>query len=164
MARKKTGTDLTIRPARAGDGHRLAAVLRTEDQLELAATHAGMEPSECLERFIEISDVSLFVSYKNQPWLIAGVYRENLFPGAGLVWMLTGNAVSKFPVRFVKIVRFFLQEWLAYYGTLFNYIDSRYTSAWKLARRLGGILENEQTYYSGQLFLKCTFRRNLWGE
>ena len=160
MRKKKMKYGLVIRPACAADARRLAAVLRPEDQLELAATHAGIAPDVCLERFIEISDVSLFVSYRNQPLAIAGVYRDTSLPAPALVWMLTGRGVAKFPLRFVKIVRFFLQQWQAYYGTLFNYIDARYTSAWKLARRLGGVLENDQTYYSGQLFLKCTFRRN----
>ena len=164
MTEKKIKFGLTIRPARAGDGRRLAAVLRSADRAELAATHPGLEPGECLERFIAISDVSLFVSYQNQPLLIAGVYRDTLLPAPALVWMLTGRGVTKFPLRFVKIVRFFLQQWQAYYGTLFNYIDARYTSAWRLARRLGGRLENDHTYYNGQLFLKCIFRRNLWGE
>jgi len=155
---------LQIRPAHAEDGNALARVLRAADRAELAATHPGQKPAECLESFIAISAVSVFASYRGTPLLLAGIYRDRQLPSPCVVWLLTGEDVQKHPIRFCKLAQFFLGEWLAYYGTLFNYIDARYTSACKLALRLGGQLENDETYYGGTLFLKCTFRRNLWEE
>ncbi len=153
-----------IRPAQPGDGMKLAKQLRLQDRAELAATHPGKTPGKCLEEFIKISCVSVFVSLKDRPLLLAGIYCDPVFKSPALVWLLTGKAVDKYPICFVKIVRFFFDEWQAYYGSLFNYIDARYTSACSLAKRLGAELENDGTYYQGKLFLKCIFRRNLWGE
>ena len=155
---------LQIRPAHAGDGRQLARVLRPEDRAELAATHPGISPGKCLEKFIEVSAVSLFVCYRGKPLLLAGVYRDPVLVTPSIVWLLTGKEVRKHPIRFFKLTRFFLKQWLAYYGDLFNYVDARYWGACKLARRFGGELENDGSYYQGKLFLKCIFRRNLWEE
>lgn len=155
---------LQIRPAVLQDAKLLAAELRTQDRAELQATHPGLDPASCLMRFIEVSDVSICVLYHKRPVLLAGVYRDEKLCSPALVWLLTGEVVSKIPVCFVKLVRFFLAQWQAYYGVLFNYIDSRYEGALKLVRSLGADVENDHTYYSGQLFLKCIFRRNLWEE
>lgn len=153
-----------IRPARPGDGVKLARVLRAQDKSELAATHPGQNVGKCLEKFIKISRVSVFVSYRGRPFLLAGIYCDDVFAQPALVWLLTGREVNKHPISFFKMGRFFLAQWQAYYGDLFNYIDARYTSACQFAKRLGGRMENDGTYYQGKLFLKCIFRRNLWGE
>ena len=153
-----------IRPAVQGDGVKMAKQLRAKDRAELAATHPGKDAGECLEKFRQVSDVCLFVSYQNKPLLLAGIYRDSALISPAIVWLLTGKEVEKHPVCFVKMVRFFLSQWLAYYGALFNYVDARYTAACKLVKKLGAQLENDGTYYAGNLFLKCIFRRNLWGE
>lgn len=153
-----------IRPAQPGDGDRLAEQLRPADRAELAATHPGVAPKVCLEKFIEVSSVSLYVSYQDRPLLLAGIYRDPKLISPCIVWMLTGQEVNHHPVGFVKIVKFFLNQWQSYYGELFNYIDARYSAACKLAKLLGARVEDDGTYYRGKLFLKCIFRRNLWEE
>lgn len=153
-----------VRTAYPGDGKKLARQLRPKDRAELAATHPGQNPGQCLEKFISVSDVSICVLYRGKPLLLAGIYRDDTFSTPALVWMLTGKEVDKHPVSFVKMVSFFLTQWHAYYGELFNYIDFRYWQACKLAKKLGAVLEDDGTYYQGKLFFKCIFRRNLWGE
>ncbi len=153
-----------VRPAHEGDGIKLAAVLREADCAELAATHPGQEAGECLEKFIAVSAVSVAAFYDKKPMLLAGIYHPYLLAPYALVWLMTGEIASQKPVAFVKLARFFLREWQAYYGELFNYVDARYIAAQNLISRLGGSIENDGTYFNGQLFLKCTFRRNLWEE
>ena len=161
---KKRKTDWQVTPARPGDGVQLAAVLRAQDRAELSATHPGQDPAECLEKFIAASSVSVCVKDGTQPVLLAGVYHPYVQVPCALVWLLSGEKVARRPIAFFKLARFFLHAWTQYYGELFNYVDARYGAALLFAKRLGGILQNDTTYFSGKLFLKCTFRRNTWEE
>ena len=150
---------LYFRPAQPADGPALARCLRAADRRELAASHPGQSPAECLEHFICISVCRVCGVYRGKVIALAGVYASSLLGTDACVWLLTGSPVARVPISFVRSAKRWLAAWLQLYPTLTNAVDARYEAARKLITCLGGEFTGGSSVYNGVLFLHFIFRR-----
>lgn len=155
---------IILRPARPGDGKKLAVCLREEDHAELAASHPDENPADLLESFIRRSNESFFILYKGCPAALFGVSAPSWCSVRACVWLLTGNSAAKMPVSLVRIGRAAVRYFLTLYPELYNFTDERYPAALRFIKRLGGRFDGSFKTGGDVRFLYFTFRRNLWEE
>lgn len=153
-----------VRPARAGDGFKLAGALRAADRAELALSHPGRGAGELLEEFIARSAQSYWVERKGEPAALFGAYAPCFLARRACVWLLTGRSAAKMPVTFFKLARAAVYKMLAVWPELYNFTDGRYLPAVRFIKRLGGEFDGSFQTFGGVRFLYFTFRRNIWEE
>lgn len=156
--------NISVRPARAGDGQNLAPFLRAEDLRELAASHSGRAPAELLEDFIHSSRLCFFLSYGKEPAALFGVSAPCWLARRACVWLVTGRGILKMRVSFMRLARRVITDFLSVYPELYNFTDERYLSAVRFIRRLGGRFDGSSVTCGNVRFLYFTFRRNKWEE
>lgn len=155
---------ILLRPARMGDGRRLAPFLRPQDREELAASHPGKEMAELLEDFIRYSRECFFILHRGKPAALFGVSAPSWFSPRACVWLLTGRRVERMPIALVRIGRAAVKYFLTHYLELYNFTDERYLAALRFIKRLGGQFDGSFKTCGNVRFLYFTFRRNLWEE
>ncbi len=156
--------NILLRSARPGDGLRLAPELRAADGAELQASFPGESPGVLLERFRAASRECYWLELAGRPAALFGVSAPCWLARRGCVWLLTGNAVERMPVSFVRVARMMLARFLGHYPELYNFTDERYVSALRFIKRLGGRFDGSFRTCGDIRFLYFTFRRNLWEE
>lgn len=158
------GNRIVLRPARVADAALLARALRPADRQELAASHPGCNPADCLAEFITGSRQSVCLECGGEVAALAGIYAPVVLGCYACVWLLTGQQIEKCKFSFVRLAKRCLSYWLTLYPVLGNEVDSRYRAARRFIRRLGGKTDGQITLHNNRVFLHVIFRRNTWEE
>lgn len=151
-----------VRPAHAGDAEALAAVLRGEDAAEVRA--GGHEPLEALQASVAASHCAFALELGGELACLFGLRdgpRETALgpPAYQIPWLLTGPAVARFPVAFMKVSRAAIATFLVDHPLLVNLVDARYTAALRWAWHLGAAIGDAVPVQpSGLPFLTVTWR------
>ena len=127
---------LTIRPATAEDAVELAKTMRPEDAAEVYAS-GGFDPATAVLESFRLSvnpQVALIDGELAAMWGVAPI---NLATGFGVVWMLTGAAVWKAPLLFLRASKREVERLASHWNCLVNAIDARYERAVRWAKWLG---------------------------
>ena len=132
--------------------------LRAADRAELAASHPG-EPEQRLREFAARSLECRALVYKGRAVAIFGLVPDGLLGPRACAWLLTAEGVEQIPKTFFKLYRLVLDEWLARYPQLYNWVDARYAAALAYVRRLGGAFDGTARILNGRKFLLFYIRR-----
>lgn len=130
-----------LQPATEAHARALAPLMRPEDAAEVKAS-GGYEPLAALLDAVSMSERPLALLFDGEVAAIWGVVPlpAPTFLGesrTAVVWLLTGAAVERHPLAFLKLCRPALRMLLDRYPTLINAIDERYTVAVRWAKWLG---------------------------
>lgn len=128
--------DIRIFPAAPADAQALAPLLRPEDAAESWALD-GREPVEGLLDSLQQSARAWAASVDGEPAAMWGVVPIGLLTGTAVVWLVTGQAVDRNRVTFLKECRRRLAEIQHDYPILVNVIHAKYTRAVRWATWLG---------------------------
>lgn len=153
------GTELVIVKSRLRHAAALAPLMRAEDTAEVLAS-GGFSPFQALRSSMRHSKVCRTALVAGEVAAIFGAMADPE-PGVGIVWMLTGQAVTKHPRAFLRACRPALAELHKDFPILWNAIDARYEAAIRWARWLGGeVLQPTPFGVSGLPFCPVFFRRS----
>lgn len=119
--------------ARADHIPLIAARMRPEDRAEVWASDR-LFPEEVLRLSLRNSEWARVAFVDADPLAIFGVC---LLPDAAVPWVLTTDAVCKYPLTFYRSSKAIFREIREAYPLLAQAIDARYTSAISWAKRLG---------------------------
>ena len=158
--------EVLIRPLLEGDVEALAAGMRAEDAAEVRAAH-GLDPLEVLRRSVDASPRVWAAELGGELACIFGVEfvrrRSMLDEQHQVVWMLTGPAVARHPVAFVRASWRVMAKLLELFPVLANMVDARYAAALRWAKHLGAEIQPAQPWgVAGLPFHLVTWRRSSW--
>lgn len=133
--------EAVIRPVRPGDLEQLAATIRVADAAEVLASD-GVAPLDGLRRAVAASVVSWSLELSGELAAMGGVvdgWRAHMLGPVELdeIWLLTGAAVDRHPLAYVRVVIRSLRELLRTSPALGCMVDARYESMLRLARLTG---------------------------
>jgi hypothetical protein len=115
----------------------LAPLMRKADADEVYAT-AHWKPEEALRKAIAFSEGEAYAVYLHgELACLFGVGRPNLMGRVAIPWLLTGSAVDKYPLTFYRNAKKIFKMIVTQYPCMMQRVDSRYTSAVELMKRLG---------------------------
>lgn len=152
----------SVTVATMNHGKVLARDIRKEDKDEIFASR-GCEPREAIRESLKISHVAYTLFTHGRVAAIFGVVlarseEDGVF---GIPWVLTGNAVDKYPLAFWRTSKKGLGIFLDHYKLLVNLVDARHTSSIKWLKRLGAEIQDPQPHGpQGLPFHKFVFRRS----
>lgn len=115
------------------DVHRVAKAMRQADRDEILASD-GMRPAPCLRSQLRRSEFVRTAFVGDEPLAMLGVILGDF---AAVPWMLTTEAVEKYPYAFWCACKAGLMEMRTIYPVLVQMIDARHARALSWARRLG---------------------------
>jgi hypothetical protein len=110
----------------------LASHLCPEDLVELEAL--GVEPVHGLTRSIEVSDPAFAIFIGDEIAALLGVVRRDW---GGQFWLLTGTAVRRSPIAFIRAAKPVFAEISSPYLLMANIVDARHDQALRLAKHFG---------------------------
>lgn len=131
--------DLKIESTQPYDLLILSRDMRKEDRDELINFGHTDRQSAVMESF-EVSDLECFtVRHDDTIAMIFGLRSED---NAGRIWMLATDHVKRFPKKFLKLAKQFINEYLDKYKMpLFNYIHEDNKQSMKLLKFCGASFE-----------------------
>lgn len=115
------------------DVHRVAKAMRQADRDEILASD-GLRPAPCLRANLRRSDLARTAFVGAEPLAMLGVIVGDF---AAVPWMLTTEAVEKYPFAFWCACKAGLLEMRTIYPVLVQMIDARHVRALSWARHLG---------------------------
>lgn len=115
------------------DVHRVAKAMRQADRDEILASD-GLRPAPCLRAQLRRSEFARTAFSGNEPLAMLGVILGDF---AAVPWMLTTEAVERYPYAFWCACKAGLLEMRTMYPVLVQMIDARHVRALSWARRLG---------------------------
>lgn len=141
----------------------LAPTMRAEDAAEVLAS-GGFAPLEALFEGLSRSEVAQALLLEGEVAAIWGVVplprRSLLGPQAGIVWLLTGTAVERHQLAFLRLSRPAVAALLTRYALLTNCVDCRYAVALRWAAWLGFTLSPPAPFGAAGLpFQRITLSR-----
>jgi hypothetical protein len=113
-----------VRLATRADAFELAPRLRTEDVQETEAG-TGMTPEFALRYSLAISNIAYAVVWRGKVVALFGIVNELQWEdtvGDGLPWMLASPELASIRKSFLRECRGYVQQWLAYHGSLHGYV------------------------------------------
>jgi len=132
-----------VRQATAEDVAYIAAHLRSADRDEIEAA-VGEEPEKILNYGLALSDFcGCFVDPEEVP---VGLFGASSSAEGGLVWMVSTPTIERYPLRFLRRCRAFVDLLQHTYGVLHNYVDARNAIHIRWLRWLGFTLEGPFPY------------------
>lgn len=134
-------TESVIRPVQPGDVEQLAQAMRPEDAAEVLAD-AGLGPLEALQRSLGNSFAAWSAELGGELAAMFGLVegpRSSMLgpPDYDRIWLLTGRAVERFPLAYVRTVRALLAALLQLHPVLACRVDGRYLAMVRMASALG---------------------------
>lgn len=115
----------------------LAPRVRQEDADEVKAS-GGYEPLQALEGAMAVSVLSMSLLIDGQVAAMFGVAPSAEHgPGVGYPWLLSSAAVKHHQKAFFKLSGPAVEQLLAIFPTLVQYVDARYVAALRWLKRLG---------------------------
>lgn len=149
------------RPTIIEDVYELAFNIRQDDRQELIA--AGLDVASAISFSVTYSDEATTHLMDDEVVCIMGVRKESVLGDKACPWLLTAQAIEKYPIKFIKESKLVVEEWLSRYPILENYVDSRYKRALKWAEHVGFNIEYPVPYGPyGLPFNKIVARRDTW--
>jgi hypothetical protein len=128
-------------PATEAHARELALTMRMEDAREVMAS-AGWTPLQALLESLKVSDSPKTLLVDGSPAAIWGVMPVDLVNGVGAIWLLTGDAVNRWPMAFLRRCRAEVRRLHERWPVLVNAIDARYETACRWAFWLGFDVED----------------------
>lgn len=125
-----------VRPMTEADCSLLAPRMRAAEVEECRAS-GDYSPLEALQASFESSAGCAWVALQDGEIACAFGAAPSL-TGPGIAWLLTSDLVERYPGRFWRTCARALEEMLAIYPVLVNFIDARHTLAIRWASRLCG--------------------------
>ena len=126
---------IQIRNATVKDAIEVANNIRPEDKMEIEGMGHNLS---LLPFYVLTSDTSVaFFDDDGTIGGIAGITADPYNPGAGMVWMLCTNAVTKKPHTVVRQAKRWLAKHEGKYTNLWNLADARNHLHHKLLKLLG---------------------------
>lgn len=125
-----------FRPARKEDIPYIAANMRESDRVECMASSL-LEPEAALTESFEMSETAWTGLYKGKPEIMVGVARLSILSEIGFIWMLSTTTAEKNAFLWARFCRPAIDQMLARYDRLENYIDTRNRAALRWAKWLG---------------------------
>jgi len=116
----------------------LAATMRAADRLEVDAL--GFSPQAALEASLRVSSWAAAALINGHVAALYGVAEDSgssFLAPTGVAWLLTGEAVDRWPLTFWRASKVVLRGMLERYPRLANCVDARHLSALSYLRRLG---------------------------
>jgi hypothetical protein len=161
----RPGVDVTIEQATLEHALALARVMRAADKAEARAL--DLQPLEALLEALDKSEVAFAVSFNGELAALFGVApfepHTQAPPSTAVVWMLSGEAVDRYPKAFARASRAVMPKLLEHYELLVNVIDARYTRALRWARWLGFDVREARPFGPHAMpFHPCSARRTTW--
>lgn len=154
--------ELVIVPAKRWHAAALAPLMRAEDAAEVLAS-GGFGPFEAIRASMRLSSHTRTAKIDGEVAAIFGTTADASLPRTGIVWMLTGAAVSRHPLAFLRACRPALAELhqVSGFRVLWNLVDARYEAAIRWARWLGAEVGEPAPFgQSGFPFVPVVFRRS----
>lgn len=159
--------EVQLLPATPAMAEELARTMRPEDAAEVFAS-SGKGPHAALVDSIERSDGALALLFDGE---VAAMWGVAPVPGTaptllggplvGVVWLLTGAAVSRRRNTFLRLCRPAVRGLLRRYPVLVNAIDARYQVAVRWARWLGFRVDEPVPFgFEGRPFHFISLRRS----
>jgi hypothetical protein len=123
-----------------------------EDRIELQAL--GIDPLRGLRDSIAVSDRAFCVVIDGEIAALLGVVTR---PWGGQFWLMTGVAVRRAPVAFIKAASRAFRQIAEGQTLMANIVDARHEQALRLARHFGfEVVETQPCGVAGEPF--CTIR------
>ncbi len=132
-------------PAKPAHAEALAASLRAADAAEVLASD-GLDPLSALTFSLALSSESYAGLIEGEVVALFGVRRPSLVSRRGIPWLLTGDAVERHPLAFVKASRGVLACWRQDYAALGNWVDARHAKALRWLAWLGFTIHPARPY------------------
>lgn len=115
---------------------------------ELVRTMRQADVEECVAAGFPGGGSALYISLQNsahawavlfdgQVAAIVGVDPLSWYDGAALIWALTGEAVERAKLAYMRVSRWFVDALLEHYTALINVVDARYERALAWLAALG---------------------------
>ncbi len=156
--------ELELAPATRQHLLELAPRMRAADLAEVLA--AGCSSAlDALESSLALSDIAYAVRIDGEVAAVFGVAPERATgllapPISGLVWLLTSDTVTRYPMTFFRLSKPLLAMLLEYCPVLINSVDARYTSSLRWLKYLGAAIGPPVPLgTSGELFCCVSFGR-----
>jgi hypothetical protein len=111
----------------------VAARMRQADRDEVWAS-GRFTPEEALRASLAASEFARTAFVDGDPLAMFGLATSD---GVAVPWLLTTDAVCRYPLSFWKASKAILRELREGYPTMAQFIDARHVSALSWARRLG---------------------------
>jgi hypothetical protein len=154
------GTDVQYLEATLQHAEAFAPLLRAGDVEEGRAL--GLEPREALVESVLNSSEAYAVTFNGELGAMFGVVplRGTVLGTRGLVWILSGRAVDRYPLAFLKASRQVLDALRKHFDVLTNVVDARYEASLRWLRWLNCELGPPAPFGpKGMLFCRFTARR-----
>lgn len=133
---------LELRPATFADACYVGQRLRAEDAAEVQIF--GYSGEDAIMHSMRASLICECLTVDGEAAAVVGISLDSFTSGNGCPWMLTTNAVERYPRAFARLTRKLLDRGLQISGRLENVIDARYTRAIRWLEWLGFTVEPEQ--------------------
>jgi hypothetical protein len=111
----------------------VAARMRQADRDEVLAS-GNFTPEEALRASLAASEFARTAFVDGEPLAMFGLATAD---GVAIPWLLTTDAVCRYPLTFWNASKAILRELREGYPTMAQFIDARHVSALSWARRLG---------------------------
>ena len=132
--------------------------LRKQDRNEILASH-GPLAFDALRKVCEDGDTSVG-EIDGKVICMFGVAPMSLATGGGIPWLVSTDDLPRYAKSFMERNKAWIEEKLAVYGYLQNYVDKRNTVSKRWLRWLGFQLEEPKPYGVNKL----PFHRFSMGE
>lgn len=130
-----------LRTAKIEDAELLAPLLCPEDLVELDAL--GFKPVDAIKSSIEASRKALSIFIDGEIAAVLGVAPR---VWGGQFWLLTGLAVRRAPIAFLKQGKLAFEMLSAGEALMANVVDARHEQALRLAERFGFFIADAQPH------------------
>ncbi len=132
-------------PAEQAHAEALAPHLREADAAEVMASD-GLDPLSALTRSLSLSSERYAGLIDGEVVALFGVRRASLVSRQGIPWLLTGEAVERHPLAFLKASRGVLSCWRRDYRIMNNWVDARHVKALRWLAWLGFTIHPARPY------------------
>lgn len=152
---------LTIRPATLADAAELAPSLRPHDVAEVWSSD-GWTPYQALSESLQRSQRAFAVCVDGELAALGGYAPTSLLSNRAQTWFLTGHAIAKEPLAYIRMAKLVVHCMLEDYDEVFAYVDSRYDEAVRFFRMVGFRSAGVRVAHDGTPFHHITARRESW--
>lgn len=120
-------------------------MVRKPDRDELWAA-ALKTPEQVMREGIEASDMAFTGLIDDRPVVMWGVVKESLICDVATPWMVATSALDRHAATFLRRCKGMVDDMLARYGNLRNFVDARNVRAIRWLEAMGFTLEEPKPY------------------